>query len=169
MISPSPFDKVSIALNEIPDWARSKSNHDFLMAFRRLVRNEPKRVKKGSPVNQRQVALEAGKTAAALKPSRHKEIIELIKAFNLQNSDRSTFPKLKKDQLAAKNKTINELKNKIAALTMERDEAQSKVTSLSLDLLMQRKLINDLNDALDKANGQKTSASSSRVDFSPRP
>lgn len=169
MIPPSPFDKLSIALNEIPEWAASKSNRDFLMAFRRLVRNEPKRVKKNGPINQRQVALEAGKTAAALKPDRHTEIIELIHAYNSQNSSRFASSKSKKDQIAAKNATINDLKKKLAVLTLERDEAQSKVTSLCLDLLMQRKLINDLNKALDKASGQIPSPDITRLKSSRNP
>lgn len=169
MNNPTPFDKVTFALDEIPEWAESKSNKRFLFAFRRLVSNNPKNVPKGTPVNQRQVALEAGATAAAIKTDKHAKLIDLINAFKeSQEGQKKAVPK-KKDQLAAKEAKIKRLNDELSKVTAERDEAQSKITSLSLDLLSLRAKVAKLTEALDKTGGdQKKAPSTNRLSFPSR-
>ncbi len=111
----------------------SRAEREFRAAFQRLKANKPKRLPKGTPVTQNNVAREAGKDPSALKKSRYPELVSKIQQF-VESSGRRKTPSAQSALKSARNRS-RKLAGDIESVTAQRDLALSHVLSLQLEVL----------------------------------
>jgi len=95
----------------------------FREAFGRLKSGGPMILPKGSIVSQNNVAREAGCDPSALKKNRYPELIAEIQIYSQENT---SYPPISKKQSNAKRRQQNrDLRDDLALIKIERDEALS--------------------------------------------
>lgn len=114
---PLPTDSPSIEQN---------AEAEFRAAFRRLTKNTPTRVGKGTPVSQNNVAREAGRDPSALRKSRYPGLIREIQEFVSQGPlPRQPTPR---ESALASRRRSKELRQRNAQLKSDRDLALSQLS-----------------------------------------
>lgn len=112
---------------------KSKAEVHFYEAFLRLKENKPKILPRGTKVSQNNVAKEAGVDPSALRKSRYPELINEIQQWIDDN------PQTGKSTDNKKSKTNSEqilaLKKRIDELTIQRDQATSKLLEAQIKLI----------------------------------
>ena len=96
-------------------------------------------------MSQNNVAKEAGLHSTALKKNRYPELIQMIKEYKAQMPAKKV--PTKRDRLQAKSATVITLKQELERVQKERDDAQSKLTTLMLEMIYLRR-------SLARAEGQ---------------
>lgn len=104
----------------------------FRQAFERLRNNKPELLPRGSPVSQNNVAKEAGSDPTALRKSRYPSLVREIQAF-VEIRDKSKT--LQRERQAQRIHAKEDLASRNKTLTVERDEAQSKLLSVERRVL----------------------------------
>lgn len=105
---------------------RPTAEHRFRQAFERLKVDRPKVLKPGTPVSQNNVAKEADCDPSALRKSRFPSLIREIQAYvEINGQDR---PSKRKEQLKQR-QLRSGLKERLAAVAAQRDDAQSQLIS----------------------------------------
>lgn len=120
--------------------AKNKAELKFYEAFFRLRENKPHILPKDTKVTQNNVAKEAGVDPSALRKSRYPELIDEIQAWlesHPSEEKKQTYEK--KTYLAQ----IAELKQRIEEITIQRNDAQSKLSAAQSKIL-------ELNARLEK-------------------
>lgn len=119
-----------MSLNQIN---KSKAELHFYEAFLRLKENKPKILPKGTKVSQNNVAKEAGVDPSALRKSRYPELINEIQQWLDENPQTVKIGNNKKSK--TNSEQILTLKNRIEELTIQRDQATSKLLEAEIRLI----------------------------------
>jgi len=98
----------------------------FTAAFERLKANQPLLLPKGTPVSQNNVAREAGVDPSALRVRRYPELIQEIKAYVRARDAEAAKDTERRTKIRENRKSLQQ---EVAALTLERDNAQSQLVS----------------------------------------
>lgn len=107
----------------------------FREAFERLKRGCPVRRKKGAKVTQNNVAKEAGRDPSALRKARYPSLIRDIKAWVEQHGSKPTRGRSPAALLEGARKKNRDLLETIAAITLQRDLAVSRMMAVEAELL----------------------------------
>lgn len=115
-----------------------RAENAFREAFDRLKKGRPEKLPNGSHVSQNNIAKEAGQDPSALRKTRFPTLIAEIQRWITDNPiDRSTSPH---QTMLAQRRRNRSLKDKIEAITIERDhalslliEADTKIVELTLE------------------------------------
>lgn len=105
----------------------------FREAFERLKRDQPARLKKGTPVSQSNVAKEAGCDPSALRKSRYPSLIAEIQRWVAENP--TVLPASPRQTLLAQRSRNRSLRDKIEALKAQRDHALSLLVEADARIL----------------------------------
>jgi hypothetical protein len=118
----------------------------FRQAFERLKANNPKALKPGTPVSQNNVAKEAERDPSALRKSRYPSLIREIQAYvEIHGQD---LPSKRQEQLKQREIRAG-LKDRLAAIAIQRDIAQSQLVSAQRRIVELAHELQDLREKLD--------------------
>lgn len=119
----------------------------FRQAFMRLSAGSPKRLPKGSPVTQNNVAREAGRDPSALKKSRHPALVGEIQEWIALHS--TGQPSAATARTTTTGHKDGKLRSRVAQLKLQRDhlasllvEADAKIVELTMECERIRSLLN---------------------------
>lgn len=112
---------------------KSKAELHFYEAFLRLKENKPKILPRGSKVSQNNVAKEAGVDPSALRKTRYPELINEIQRWIDENPQNGKTASDKKSK--TNSEQILALKKRIDDLTIQRDQATSKLLEAQIKLI----------------------------------
>ncbi|MCG8148781.1 hypothetical protein H9W84_11775 [Moraxella sp. PS-22] len=112
---------------------KSKAELHFYEAFVRLKENKPKNLPRGTKVSQNNVAKEAGVDPSALRKTRYPELINEIQQWIDDNPQ--TGKKADNKKSKTNSEQILALKKRIEELTIQRDQATSKLLEAQIKLI----------------------------------
>lgn len=105
----------------------------FCEAFDRLKKNKPDRLPKGSPVSQNNVAKEAGVDPSALRSARYPELSAKIKRWVQEHPHEDS--QSARQATMAKRAATRPLRDRIEALTIQRDKAAARLLDAEAEIV----------------------------------
>ncbi|MNF61953.1 hypothetical protein D3C84_436190 [compost metagenome] len=112
--------------------------NDYVMALQRMIEGRPIRIAKGSEINRKNVALEAGKDASAIKAGR--EIFKhLIKDIELAGARQKSTKKASVDRMARLKCALDQSKAEVDQLKACLEESRKQCLMLMQELFVRKK------------------------------
>lgn len=112
--------------------------NEYFMALQRLVEGRPIRIAPGSEINRKNVALEAGKDASAIKASR--EIFKhLISDIELERGRQKYSKRASDDKLAQLKDSLAKYKIEVESLNALLEESRKQCLMLMQELFVKKK------------------------------
>ncbi|MHC8304881.1 hypothetical protein [Pseudomonas sp. PB3P13] len=112
--------------------------NEYFMALQRMIEGRPIRVAKGSEINRKNVALEAGKDASAIKAGR--EVFQhLIKDIELARVQQKSTKKASVDRMARLKDALGQSKTEVDQLKALLEESRKQCLMLMHELFVRKK------------------------------
>lgn len=112
--------------------------NEYFMALQRMIEGRPIRVAKGSEINRKNVALEAGKDASAIKAGR--EVFKhLIKDIELARVQQKSTKKASVDRMARLKDALGQSKTEVDQLKALLEESRKQCLMLMQELFVRKK------------------------------
>jgi hypothetical protein len=115
------------------DGGTNRAEAAFRAAFERLIQGKPIHVPRGTRISQNNVAKEAGVDPSGLKKARFPELIAEIQRWVAANGEEK--PTSKRQTLLLQRSRARSLRQKIDALTEQRDKALNLLVSADQRIL----------------------------------
>jgi hypothetical protein len=126
-------------------------------AFERLKHGEPQRLKKGTPVTQNNVAREAGyQDPSILRKQRFPSLVAEIQRW--VEAHGAEPPPSPRQTLLRQRRRNRSLREQIADLTAQRDQAMSLLVAADAEILRLAAKIADLESTQARSPGEKVTA-----------
>lgn len=128
----------------------SRAEAMFREAFDRLKKNKPNRLPKGTPISQNNVAKEAGVDPSALRSTRYPKLSAEIKRW-IHEHPQELAPSIRQVTLAKRSAT-RLLRERIEALTLQRDKATARLLNAEEEIAHLMRKIASLEAQLPTTN-----------------
>ncbi|SIT45932.1 conserved hypothetical protein [Paraburkholderia piptadeniae] len=136
--------------NQTDSRSRLSAESSYREAFERLKRGKPERLPQGTSVSQNNVAREAGSDPSALKKSRFPTLIADIQQYVAGHAD--DRPPSRHQTLQAQRKLNRTLRDRIEALTKQRDAVTCLLNEANARILELTDYVAELQAKLPASN-----------------